>query len=150
MCVEITWLWWGFSSWAIGAIGSSFDGRLTSCFIRAVDPESARTFSPTRCMPATMAEPAEDAMLPALRSEPESVSSVLELFSFCGSSWEWRLVWIVTFSVERSCLEALRWAFDSELLDVLRSDVNLKHQKMACTSTVWNRIVDIQLMELFK
>jgi hypothetical protein len=35
-----------------------------------------------------MADPADDAILPALLSDPESVNSVFELISFCGSSCE--------------------------------------------------------------
>ena len=87
----------------MGAMGSSLTGRLTSCFIRLVDPESARTFSPTRWIPATMAEPADEAMLPALRNDPDRVSSVLDELSLAGSSCEWRFVWIVPFSVDKSC-----------------------------------------------
>ena len=50
-----------------------------------------------------MAEPADEAMLPALRNDPDRVSSVLDELSLAGSSCEWRFVWIVPFSVDKSC-----------------------------------------------
>ena len=81
-----TWFWLGFSICVMVTIGSSLVGIVTSCFIRLVEPDSARTFSPTRWIPATMADPADEAMLPALRRDPVRVSSVLATISFCGSS----------------------------------------------------------------